>query len=268
MDAASPILDETTRAAFEADGAVVLRGVFSGWVDRLRDGVDQLMADPSPLERSYQPADGSAKFFQDLCNWQRIAPFRAFVEASPAGALAAALMGSRTARFFHDHVLVKEPGTSLVTPWHQDLPYYCVGGPRNVSLWIPLDPVSRANTLECVAGSHAWGVTHKPQRFDGTDLFAGDDRSAVPDIDANRDNFRILGWDLEPGDAVAFAYGTLHGAPANNAGTRRRIFSARYVGDDTVFIDRHGKGSPPFRHLSLRDGAPLEGPDFPLVFGA
>jgi ectoine hydroxylase-related dioxygenase (phytanoyl-CoA dioxygenase family) len=262
----SGLVDDATIAAYRDDGAVLLRGVFAAWVDRLRDGVETLMAAPSPLERSYQPKDGSARFFQDLCNWQRIDPFRDFVLHSPTAAIAADLMQSRSSRFFHDHVLVKEPGTSLVTPWHQDLPYYCVGGSRNVSFWIPLDPVPRATTLECVAGSHAWGVTHKPQRFDGTDLYQDDDRIPVPDIDANRDAWRILGWEMEPGDAVAFAFGTLHGAPANTSPTlRRRVFSARWVGDDAVFIDRKGKGSPPFRHLTLAEGAPLEGPDFPLV---
>ena len=265
MSATITGLDPETVEAFQRDGAVVLRGVFTRWVATLRQGVETLMAEPSPLERSYLPADGSAKFFQDLCNWQRIAPFEDFVRHSPAAALAADLMGSHSARFFHDHVLVKEPGTSLVTPWHQDTPYYCVDAPHHVSFWIPLDPVPRETSLECVAGSHRWGVTHKPQRFDGTDLYAADERAPVPDIDANRDAYRILGWALEPGDAVAFAFNVLHGAPANTQPTRRRIFSARWVGDGAVFVDRKGKGSPPFRHLTLADGAPLEGPDFPVV---
>jgi ectoine hydroxylase-related dioxygenase (phytanoyl-CoA dioxygenase family) len=263
----SPEIDDATAAAFAADGAVALRGVFADWVDRLRDGVAELMAAPSPLERSYQP-EGSAKFFQDLCNWQRIAPFREFVTRSPAAAIAARLMGSATARFFHDHVLVKEPGTALVTPWHQDAPYYCVDGPHNVSLWIPLDPVPRETSLECVAGSHRWGITHRPKRFDGTDLYAGDGRVEMPDIDARRADFRILGWALAPGDAVAFHFSCVHGAPATRqARHRRRVVSARWVGDGAVFVDRGGKGSPPFRHLTLADGAPLDGDDFPVIHG-
>ena len=28
-------------------------------------------------------------------------------------------MGSQTVRLHHDHLLVKEPGTTLRTPWHQ-----------------------------------------------------------------------------------------------------------------------------------------------------
>lgn len=254
--------EQATR--YREDGVVLLRGAFRDWVEPLRAGIEALMADPSPYERSYVPKDGSARFFQDLCNWQRIPEFRAFVERGPGAALARALMGSAGARFFHDHVLVKEPGTSIVTPWHQDSPYYCVGGEQSVSFWIPLDPVAREVSLECVAGSHRWGRNHKPKRFDGTDLYEGDTAEEMPDIDANRAAYRIEGWAMEPGDAVAFDFRTIHGAPANTNGQqRRRVFSARWVGDDAVFIDRQGRGSPPLRHLTLKTGEPLDGPDFP-----
>ena len=120
----SYIPDQSAIEQFERDGAIVIRGLFADWIEPLAQGIETLMADPSPLERSYKPADGSAPFFQDLCNWQRIEPFRDFVYRSPAAEVAAALMRSSTGRFFHEHVLVKEPGTSIVTPWHQDQPYY------------------------------------------------------------------------------------------------------------------------------------------------
>lgn len=253
-------------ATFRENGAVVLRGVFAPWVGTLRAGIDRLMADPSPLERSYQPA-GSAPFFQDLCNWRRIPEFRDFVENSPLGRIAGELLGAHEVRFFHDHVLVKEPGTSLVTPWHQDRPYYCARGPQTISFWIPLDPVPAANALECVAGSHRWGCDHRPMRFDGTPLYAVDDSPPMPDIDSARENYPILSWDMEPGDAVAFDFGTVHGAAATVEAThRRRVFSARLVGDDAVFVSRDGKGSPPFAHLALHDGDPLTGADFPVLY--
>ena len=265
--ATAPVADDKV-ALFAQDGAVVIRGLFAGWVERLRHGIEALMADPSPLERSYHPEGDAAPFFQDLCNWQRFEDFRAFVLQSPAAETAARLMGSASARFFHDHVLVKEPGTSVVTPWHQDLPYYCVGGQQSVSFWIPLDSVPRPNSLECVAGSHRWGV-HKPKRFDGSDLYENDSTIVMPDIDADRDRHRILGWAMEPGDAVAFDFRVVHGASANaTRAERRRVFSARWVGDDAVFVDRKGKGSPPFRHLTLIDGDRLDGPEFPVVYRA
>ena len=256
----------TEEQAFAEDGAIMLRGAFADWVEPLRAGTEKLMAAPSPYERSYTPTDGTARFFQDLCNWQRIPEYRAFIAEGPGAAIARRLMGSQGARFFHDHVLVKEPGTSIVTPWHQDSPYYCVEAEKTVSFWIPLDPVARDTCMECVAGSHAWGRVMKPQRFDGTDLYEGDTRDKVPDVDAARDQYRILGWEMQPGDAIAFHFRTLHGAPANRSALRRRVFSARWVGDDAVFRDRGGKGSPPLKHLTLADGAPLDGPDFPRFY--
>ena len=38
------------------------------------------------------------------------------------------------------------------------------------------------------------------------------------------------------------------------------------MGDDAVFVDKKGKGSPPFDHLTLKDGDKLTGDDFPLVY--
>lgn len=258
----------STVAAFQRDGAVVLRGVFDDWIDPLARGVAQVMAQPSVRERSVKPKDGSAAFFQDLCNWERIPEFRAFVYESPAAKLAAHLMASPTARFFHDHILVKQPGNSTVTPWHHDQPYYCVEGDRTVSFWTPLDPVSHSISLQCVAGSHRWNKAgYQPTRFDGSPLYADEHFEQMPDIEARRGEFDIRTWQLEPGDAVAFDFRTIHGAPANTSATMRRVFSTRWVGADARFVSRGLKGSPAFPHLSLEDGAPFDGPDFPLVYG-
>ncbi len=262
------IISDAAIEDFQKNGVVVLRGVFRDRVAALAQGVAQVMAHPSPLERSYQPKDGSAPFFQDYCNWQRIAAFRAFIFDSPAASLAARLMGSTTSRFFHDHVLVKAAGNSTVTPWHQDQPYYCVEG-SSVSFWTPLDPVAKYMSLECVAGSHRWNASgYRPKRFDGTSLYATDDFEEIPDIDAQREHLTIRAWDMEPGDTVAFDFRTIHGAPANTSAAVRRVFSSRWVGSDARFVRRGASGSPPFPHLTLADGAPFDAPEFPLVFGA
>jgi len=262
----SILISDEDVAQFQADGVIVLRGAFRVWVETLREGVRKNMAAPGPFERTYKPTDGSAPFFQDLCSWQRIPEYREFVFESPAAAIAARLMGSRTARFFHDHVLVKEPGSSVPTPWHHDQPYYPVEGRQSVSFWTPLDAVARDTVMECIAGSHRWGKDFRPTRFDGTALYAKDDFEPIPDIDSHRGDYRIVGWDMEPGDAIAFNYRTVHGAPANRSERSRRVFSSRWVGDDAVFVDRGGKTSPPFPDLKLRHGDPIYGPEFPLVY--
>lgn len=261
------LVSDDTVDTFQRDGVVVLRGLFRDWVEPLAAGAATAHARPSALERSYTPTDGAAPFFQDFCRWSDIPEFRAYVFESPAAEVAAALMRSRTARFFHDHTLIKWSGNSTVTPWHQDEPYYCVRGTQSVSFWTPLDPVTRATALECVAGSHRWSQKgFRPARFDGTALYAQSDFDPLPDIDADRSAHAIRVWDLAPGDAVAFDFRTLHGAAANTAAIPRRVFSARWVGDDARYAVRPGRTSPPFPGLTLADGAPLDAPEFPQVW--
>jgi ectoine hydroxylase-related dioxygenase (phytanoyl-CoA dioxygenase family) len=253
---------------FQQNGCAVIRGIFAPWIEGLKAGIEENIASPSFRERTYVPDDGSARFFQDFCNWDRIPGYRALVRESPMARIAARLMRSRTARIFHDHVLVKEPGTSVVTPWHQDQPYYLVEGSQSVSFWVPLDPVPRERTIEYVAGSHLAGKTYRADRFDGTNLYEGDEAETVPDVDANRANLDIRGWAVEPGDAVVFSFRTLHGAPANASPTRRRVISLRWVGDDARFARRPGRSSPPFPDLEFDDGARFEAPEFPIIHPA
>lgn len=251
--------------AFQRDGVVPIRGLFGAWMDTLRRGVEANIASPSWRERTYRPDDGSAPFFQDYCTWSINPHYRAFVEDSPMAALAARLMRSQTARIFHDHILVKEPGNSIVTPWHHDQPYYFVRGEQSVSFWIPLDPIPRDIAIEYVAGSHRWGKAFRPSRFDGSTLYDDAQHEPVPDIAAARDTLPILGWALQPGDVVAFDFRTLHGAPANHSPQRRRVVSLRWVGDDAEFVERPGPTSPPFPALRYRTGQPFGGAEFPVI---
>lgn len=254
--------------AYARDGVVLIPGLLADRVADLALDVEANIAAPSPFQRSYQPDDGSAPFFQDYCNWQRFPAFRAALLETVMGEAAAILMRSQTARVFHEHVLVKEPGNSMKTPWHQDQPYYLVEGRQSVSFWVPLDPIPRGVSVEYVAGSHTWGRDFRPQRFDGTALYQGDSSEAVPDVEAKREDWPVLGFAMQPGDAVAFDFRTLHGAPANATGNRRRAISFRWVGDDARFAKRQGRTSPPFPDLVFDDGAPFEGADFPVVWPA
>lgn len=260
-----PHIDSQIIDSYQQDGVVLLKGVFRPWIESLAAGVAELMANPSEYghARTVVPKDGSAPFFQDYCNWSRIPDFERFVLHSPAAEIAAALMQSKTATFFHEHTLVKPPGGSTVTPWHHDQPYYCVEGQQNVSFWIPLDPVAEAISLRCIRGSHRWGDEFSPTRFNGSKLYAHSRFKELPDIDAHQDDYDIVSWALEPGDAVAFHYRTLHGARGNATARARRVFSARWVGDDATFADRGGVTSPPFPELTLKDGEALVSPLFP-----
>ena len=164
---------------------------------------------------------------------------------------------------------MKEPGTRQRTPWHQDLPYYNVAGRQNISMWCPVDPVPRESTLKFVAGSHL-GPWFMPRSFlDGqAKWFPEGSLEELPDIAADPERFRIIGWQLEPGDAVFFHMLTLHAAAGVNGTRRRRVLSVRFLGDDMVHAVRPWVTSPYFEGLDARlpDGAPLDDPLFPVVF--
>ena len=167
-----------------------------------------------------------------------------FIRESPAAEIAAEIIGGRHVRLYHDHVLVKEPGTRQRTPWHQDLPYYNVAGRLNISMWFPVDPVPRESTLEFVAGSHL-GPWYMPRSFlDGqAKWFPDGSLEELPDIEGGPDRFRVIGWELEPGDAVFFHMLTLHGA----GGVGRRAAS-RPVG--ALPRRRHGARTATVDHVA------------------
>ncbi len=254
---------------FGRDGAVCIRGAFSpADVQLARQAIDDNLAALSPYARRASDSDDGA-FIEDFCSWQRIAQMERFIRTSPAASIAAELMGSRTVRLYHDHVLVKEPGTRQRTPWHHDLPYYNVEGSQNVSLWIPVDPVPRASTLDFVAGSHL-GPWYVPRTFldDQAKWFAPGTLAELPDIDADPDRYPVIGWALEPGDAVFFHMLTLHSADGVEGPNRRRVLSVRFLGDDMVHAPRTWATSPPFPGLAdeLAAGVPMDHPLFPMLW--
>ena len=266
----SKLVDKQSIDDFRQKGVTVLRGAFTGWVDVLRAGIDANMNDPDPNARIYKGENGNGRFFVDYCNWDRIAEYKNFIFNSNAAHIGATLMNSQNVQLFHEHVLVKEASTDVPTPWHQDAPYYCVAGPKTVSLWVPLDTIERDTTLEFVSGSHLWGKHFRPQRFDGSALNEDDGLEEIPDINQHRDEYEILGWAVEPGDAIAFDYRTIHGAAGNHQPNRqRRAFSLRLVGDGARFVRRDGVvSSPPFPNLTLKSGDPLIGDTFPFLLHA
>ena len=174
-------------------------------------------------------------------------------------------MKSQRVQVFHDHVLVKEPGTSESTPWHQDSPYYFVDGVQNVSFCSPMDVVTDAS-LRCVAGSHSWKKAVLPTRWLTETGFFPNDNDYMPVPDPELEGMDIKEWQMAPGDAVAFNYGTLHGARGNISDQRRRAFSLRFVGDDARYVERAGPTSPPFPGHEMMPGQVLREDWFPVIY--
>jgi ectoine hydroxylase-related dioxygenase (phytanoyl-CoA dioxygenase family) len=267
------ILDSETIKAFQRDGAVVLRGVLPTMqLLQLELGIEHNLASLSPLAIKASEADDPGLFIEDFCTWQSNPHYESILRETALPWIARDLMQSESVRIYHDHLLVKEGGTRAPTPWHQDQPYYNIAGRQNVSFWIPVDPVPQASSLRLIAGSHA-GTWFMPRTFRDAQAkwFPEGALQELPDIEqglkAQPPQFKELCWALEPGDCVAFHMLTLHATRGTAPDQRRRVFSARYHGDDTRHAIRPWRTSPPFAGLAdrLADGAEMEDALFPRV---
>ncbi len=253
---------------YARDGVVCLTGVFSReWLAFLTEATEEAMAHPGPHAEEYEAADGGGRFYGEVETAERLASFRRFALESPAAQIAGQVMGATRVNFFYDQLLVKEPGTSARTPWHQDQPYWAVSGRQVCSLWLPLDPVPREVAVEYVCGSHAW-PEFSPYHFANGSPYAGTGLPPLPDIERTRDRHRIVAFDMQPGDCMVFQAMVVHGAPGNAGTGRRRALSTRWTGDDARYCVRKGEVAIPTADPGLAHGARMDCARFPLVWQA
>lgn len=266
------VLSDEQIAQFDRDGVIIVRGLFSpDEVTTIERGIERVLADPGPMFKVASQPDDPGRFVEDFCRWQEIEEIEEIARTSRAADAARQLMGGGSVRLFHDHVLVKEPGTRQETPWHQDQPYYNVDGIQNVSMWAPVDPVAPESTLEFLAGSHRMGWL-MPRTFldNQAKWFPEGSLSEIPAIEQDRAAFDIRGWAMQPGDAVFFHMLTIHHAYGVPGANRRRAFSLRFLGDDMVHAPRTWVTSPNFDGLDLQipPGAPMDHELFPVLRSA
>lgn len=247
------LITEEQVQKLDSDGAICIRQVFGPeWVEALREAAERNMENPGPLCDEHAAAQGtSGRFHDDQFLWLRHDTFREFVLRSGAGAIAARAMASSTAHIFYDQLLVKEPGTTAPTPWHNDTSYWHLSGRQICSTWVALDSVGADAGVRYVKGSHKWQLMHAVTNFSGGDNSDKNTYSTrqsglppVPDISSGveRGEYELLSWDMQAGDVLLFYSATLHGAPGNNKAnaSRRRGYACRWLGDDVRFDPRPG----------------------------
>lgn len=265
---------------YAQDGVVCIRQAFSDeWLQLARLGIEKNIARPTPFFRRLD--DGNGVFLSDCWSRRHIPELERFCLESPAARIAADALASSQVRLAQDTWFVKEPGTSERTPWHHDT---VIQGPF-CSIWVALDAIPREAALEFIRGSHAWGKILMPKSFfddpaarSAADAYYAEfhgDRSSndtdlfgqVPDIEADRKAYDIVGWDMKAGDCVLFDARTVHGAPGNQTADPVRRFVTRWVTDD-AFVAPHAQNlidalDRSGLNAGLRLGGPIRGPLFP-----
>jgi ectoine hydroxylase-related dioxygenase (phytanoyl-CoA dioxygenase family) len=254
---------------YRSDGATVVRGaVDAGWLDRLAAAIERDIVNPGPFDHSYDVAGG--RFHGNLRIWQNDPDFAAFCLDSPATEIARRVLGAERLNLLYDQLFVKEPGADHRTRWHNDQPYWPVLGRDVISVWVALDHVDATNgRLEFVRGSHLWDRWFQPEPFGPNNSASSyddnPDYEPMLDIEADRDRYEIVSWDLEPGDVYVFAGMTVHGAAGNpTIDRRRRGYTVRYCGDDVVYDPRVGV-STPLINETLQAGDRLNSELFPPI---
>lgn len=230
--------------------------------------IDHVKASGKELLFEKVKSSKSGSFLLDTSVSSRLKEFKKFTLRGAAPQIAGALLESKKVNFFGDQVFVKEPGTREKTAFHQDAPYFDIEGEQCCVLWIPVDPVTIENgAMMYVRKSHKCGTVYQPNVFISQTPLPGAEGEVLPDIEGNLDDYDIIHFDVEPGDILVHNYKTIHGTGGNiHKYQVRRAASLRYCGDDIRYKAR--PGAPKQLHLTthLKDGDPLCGPDFPIVW--
>ena len=253
------LVSDAEVASYRRDGAVLIKGLFDqGWLNLFAEGIEENLRRPSQRTHTYvdDPAD-EGRFFFDARIKGEVEAYDDLVLNAPMAETVARLMGSSQAIFFYMTVFVRAPGTRTPSPWHQDQPSWSAEGEQACSLWMPLDPVPRETALEFVRGSHRWTTAYgRPAFFDSRyedQALAG--TAPFPDIEAHREDYEILAWDMAPGDCLVFHGMTAHGGSGNlPPGLGRRALSVQWLGDDARFRHPPGGDDPPIGVEVMRHG--------------
>lgn len=272
-------LTDDERTSYERDGAAIVRGILPmEWVEALRSTVDRMMADDTLPSMDFAAGKGP-RFFTLLFAWGLDPVLRAWALDGPLVDLARQVMLDATSlNFYFDQIFAREPGSSAVTPFHQDAPYMTVTGDQVLRLWVPLDVVNVDNgAVQYLRGSHR-GPVYRARSFDPSNavsaVYDKGDFEPLPDFAATYDQHDWLIGACEPTDVVLHHPRTVHGSTPNVAASARRAISSIYTGDTTRYAP-HASSGQSNRALSghvpdpgLAAGDPMDCELFPRVWTA
>lgn len=217
---------EASRAdvdAFAKDGFIHLKRFFHP--DELLSIGDEITRLTIVLNTQHAPIKERStydKAFVQVMNlWERSEAVKAFVFSKRLARAAAALLGVRSVRLYHDQSLYKEPGGGF-TPAHADQYYWPIDTDRAVTAWIPLQDTPRAmGPLAFYRGSHTVSV--------GRDLPISDESERCVRRNMEARGFAYVEEPFALGD-VSFHLGwTFHRAGENRSDRARSVMTIIYM---------------------------------------
>ena len=238
-------------SSYRSDGAVRVEGLFRDWIEPLAEAVSAVI-DAARAHVLPSPDSGFAFMNEPrvveefgggtmALNLMPYDPaFTRWLEHSPAAEATAAIMASRTSRFWIDASFLKDQGNAGEgTPWHNDTCTWPFWGRQMTILWIALTDIGEDDgPLLTASGSHEGDGRYYSPFFPPTDeppapyrpwreLLA---KTEAPDA-------RIQTWTMRAGDCLFMHPSTVHGSRPRAAtqSQPRMSFSTRWLGDDVLF---------------------------------
>lgn len=248
---------------YARDGVVCVRGMFDqSWIDLLRPEAERIRDMP-------EEEKNKGNLFGGKHLWHSQEAFRRYAFESPAAEIVGRIMQSQSIRFFFDQIWTKEPGSTNRTPWHTDRMGWAVDGQMVPSFWMALSPVTKTNSLECIAGSHKDATRYWNKTQNSKQMIQPADRPDFPDFNERRDDPAVtfLSWDMEPGDCLLIHPWCFHYSCGNPLEDWRIALSTRWFGDDITWNPRpESINIPGISFDEMVKGTRPKGPLFPLIW--
>jgi len=256
-----PVPDEKVDF-FQENGYVALRDVLNDReVEALRRGVGKARDEREDAARDLAGDDEEAERILQMINlWEQYPEVQAYIQGGRVAKMAQRLTGSSSVRLYHDQALVKEPGPSAPSPWHQDQPYWPSAEPGMLSCWMALDDVTvERGCMQFIPGSHKWGE-FPPISFEGEGAALKEHVS-----EEQKAQWNPQPVELEAGSCT-FHHGlTFHYANANTTDHIRRALVAIFIPEGITYGPDEDMDNPFEDSITSEVGEPLRGTRFPQL---
>ena len=81
------LINQSDIRSFNEDGVVILRGIFSEWIETLIKGAERHIENPSERALTHHHEKYKGQFLEDFCNWRAIPEYSDFIFNSSSSSL-------------------------------------------------------------------------------------------------------------------------------------------------------------------------------------
>lgn len=252
--------------SYERDGVILLRNILPAMtLDRLRAEYDrtipQEMATPKhePIVVYWTHIPGHKKKLVRLSDMPQMGRF------VKSCADIARVYVDRDLRLLETIIFNKPPREGTKLNWHQDVSYFPFDPNNQIALWIPFDPVTKANgAVNYALGTHQYGLRASTDLHSGA-VFRGEERDQIPD-DPAACGYEVKCMEMQPGDVLLHHGRTWHMSGPNTTDIPRRGLSVRFLVGATRYKPRAGSAAAFLAQIDeLQPGDLINDPAFPVL---